>query len=156
MGTSLPDQSPLHVLRGVKVLLVDDNLKLLTLFTEALHEIGECQVMTATNGIEALDRYFEFQPDCLVIDVKMPGLDGYQLVRALRGDPETTGTPLILLTAMAQEKDVYTGVASGADQYLTKPTTPIELLHAIRRVMAITESERTAHLRAISDDASKP
>src|SRR5271165_5273071 len=87
---------------GLTILLIDDNPKLIKLFTEALREMCDYTLVTAENGIEGLEKFFEVRPDCVVIDVKMPGLDGYQLVRALRGDPDSAQTPLIIMTAMAQ------------------------------------------------------
>src|SRR5215472_3367227 len=90
---------------GYSVLIVDDNKELLQLLTDALEQLGRFKVVTALDGIEGLERYFEMRPDCMVIDIMMPGLDGFQLVKALRGDPESAKTPLIFLTALAQDRD---------------------------------------------------
>ncbi len=70
--------------RTPTILVVDDNPDLLHLISESLSMIGQYQVVRAVNGIEGLEKYYECQPDCVVIDVKMPGMDGYQLVRVLR------------------------------------------------------------------------
>ncbi len=142
---------------GLTILLIDDNPKLIKLFTEALREMCDYKLVTAENGIEGLEKYFEVRPDCVVIDVKMPGLDGYQLARVLRGDPESAQTPLIILTAMAQEKDIFQGLASGADQYLTKPTTPLELLAAVERSFNVTGSDRRQFWQTLAEQPpSKP
>jgi two-component system alkaline phosphatase synthesis response regulator PhoP len=124
------------------VLVVDDNPQVLDYISESLHELGGFRVVAATNGEEGLARYHEAHPQCVVIDVKMPGMNGYQLVRALRGDPESAATPLILLTALAQDKHRAAGMASGCDYYLVKPIKPLELVAAIRRAMALDEEER--------------
>src|ERR1051326_6436284 len=108
------------------VLIVDDNPLLLQFMQDALQELGDFNVVTATNGIDGLEQYYLIHPACVVIDVKMPGLNGYQLVRALRGDPETSQTPLILLTALAQDMEQLAGLAAGADQYLRKPVEPMQ------------------------------
>src|SRR5215475_9336046 len=99
------------------VLVVDDDPDLLQLLTDGLELLGNFTVVSATDGMQGLERFFEVRPDCMIIDVKMPGLDGYQLVRALRGDPESAATPLIILTAMAQDQNRMAGLVSGVDQY---------------------------------------
>jgi two-component system alkaline phosphatase synthesis response regulator PhoP len=124
------------------VLIVDDHQDLLRFFWESLTILSDLRVETAENGIDGLERCIELQPDCMVIDVKMPGLNGYELVRVLRGDPLTAGIPLVILTAMAQEKDQFIGLASGADQYLLKPITADALLAAIEKAILVGDSER--------------
>jgi DNA-binding response OmpR family regulator len=94
------------------------------------------------------------RPDCAVIDVKMPGLDGYQLVRALRGDPETAEMPLIILTALTQEHYRFAGLLAGADRYLTKPVTPSALVQAIDEVVHLSEAERAHRFRQVLDDGT--
>ena len=127
------------------VLIVDDDRRLLQLLTDGLELLGHFNVVRAENGIEGLEQFLEIRPDCVVIDVVMPGLNGYQLVKALRGDPATAATPLVLLTALAQEKNRFTGLASGADRYLVKPVTPRELVNTVRQAITISEAERTQH-----------
>jgi CheY-like chemotaxis protein len=134
------------------VLIVDDNPTLLDLISESLRMIGNYTVVTATNGVEGLERFYEVRPHCMVIDVKMPQLDGYQLVRILRGDPETAATPLVILTAMVQDKDRFQGLASGADQYLLKPTKPRELVEAIQRAIATSADARLEALRRLAEE----
>jgi two-component system, OmpR family, phosphate regulon response regulator PhoB len=121
---------------GRTVLVVDDNPDLLFLVAESLGKLGHFTVVTADNGSEGLERYYQTRPDCVIIDVKMPGLDGYQLVRALRGDPATRATPLIILSALIQERDRLAGLLSGADHYLMKPIAPAELIDVVSRVIA--------------------
>jgi CheY-like chemotaxis protein len=124
------------------VLVVDDNPQVLDFISESLHDLGGFRVVTATNGEEGLARFHEALPHCVVIDVKMPGMNGYQLVRALRGDPASAATPLILLTALAQDKHRAAGMASGCDYYLVKPIKPLELVAAIRQAIGLSEEER--------------
>ncbi|MFI5271984.1 MAG: response regulator [Ktedonobacterales bacterium] len=128
------------------VLIVDDNAELLEFITDTLHELGEYTVVTASDGVEALQRYYTTQPDCLVIDVKMPRLDGYQLVRALRGDATSAQTPLIMLSAMAQDRDQLAGMLAGADQYLLKPVDPLALVEAVERAIRVGADERAERL----------
>jgi CheY-like chemotaxis protein len=133
------------------VLIVDDNHDLLTLITESLTLLGDYHVVTADNGADGLARAVELRPDCIVIDVRMPGLDGYQMVRALRGDPETTGLPLVILTALTQDHHRFAGLLAGADRYLTKPIKPPELVAAIEETIRLSERERAERLRTLLD-----
>ena len=134
------------------VLIVDDNPLLLDFMQDALTELGNFTVATARNGVEGLERFYQVRPDCVVVDIKMPGLTGYQLVRALRGDPETTSTPLILLTALAQDMEQLAGLAAGADQYLRKPVEPLELVEAIYQAIQISDEDRHQRLRALVEE----
>ena len=137
------------------VLLVDDNLDILTSYAAWLRDEEGFHVLTAANGAEGLQIIAQQPPDCVVIDVMMPELNGYQLVRALRGDPVSTAIPLIILTALTQEKDRLAGIFSGVDQYLVKPVKPGALAEAIRAAMTITADEREARWRTLSE-ASEP
>lgn len=136
------------------VLVVDDSADLRALVAESLRKLGNFTVVTADDGVEGLQRYFEIHPDCVVIDVKMPGLDGYQLVRALRGDPASRATPLVILSAMIQQKDRLAGFISGVDEYLMKPVSPLQLVQTIREVIGRGETERQQRLQALLDDVA--
>lgn len=137
---------------GYTVLVVDDSADLRALVAESLRKLGNFTVVTAEDGAEGLRRYFEVHPDCVVIDVKMPGLDGYQLVRALRGDPASSATPLVILTAMIQDKDRLAGFLSGTDEYLMKPVSPLQLVQTIGEVIGRSEAERRQRLQAMLND----
>lgn len=134
------------------VLIVDDNRDLLDLITESLTMLGDYRVLTAENGAEGLERAYTARPDCMVIDIKMPDLDGYQLIRALRGDPATAAMPLVILSALVQEKDRFAGMLAGADRFLTKPTKPPELVAAIQEAIRLGQEERLRRVRALLDD----
>ena len=125
-----------------KVLVIDDNPTIVELVKYAVNLHGAYQVDVAYDGVQGLERIFAELPDCVIIDVKMPKMDGYQLVRCLRGDPRTADIPLIILSAMTREEDLLTGLLSGADEYLTKPFKPTALNAAIERVLRLTPAER--------------
>jgi DNA-binding response OmpR family regulator len=129
---------------------VDDNPLLLYLISEKLRESRNIKVLRATDGIQGLEMCLQTRPDCMIIDVLMPGLDGYQLVRALRGDPSTATIPLIMLTALAQDNARFTGLASGADQFLVKPTSIDELLHAIEFAIEQSEADRRRRIQDLA------
>jgi CheY-like chemotaxis protein len=131
------------------ILIVDDSPELIQLLTDVLEKLGRFTVVSAEDGIQGIERYFEVRPACMIIDIMMPGLDGYQLVKALRGDPDSARTPLIFLTALAQDRHRFAGFASGVDQYLVKPVTLHELVDAVHRAIAEGESERRQRLQAL-------
>ena len=138
------------------VLLVDDNQDLLLALSFALEELGGFRVVCASDGIEALERFYESRPDCVVIDVKMPGLTGYQLIRAFRGDSSSMETPLIMLTALAQEKDRFSGLAVGADVYLIKPVKPQILAATIHQVIKESPQERIRRYQELIEREKPP
>jgi len=125
-----------------KVLVIDDNPTIVELIKYAVNLHGAYQVVVAYDGVQGLERVYAEQPDCVIIDVKMPRMDGYQLVRCLRGDARTANTPLIILSAMTREEDQMTGLLSGVDEYLTKPFKPSALNAAIERVLHLTPADR--------------
>jgi two-component system alkaline phosphatase synthesis response regulator PhoP len=128
--------------RMKKVLVIDDNPTIVELVKYAVRLQGSYEVIVAYDGVQGLERIYKEQPDCVIIDVKMPRMDGYQLVRCLRGDPRTADIPLIILSAMTRDDDLLTGWLSGADEYLTKPFKPTALNEAIERVSKLTPDER--------------
>ncbi len=131
------------------ILVVDDNPDLLELLREGLSD--HFTILLARDGAEGLITAAEAHPDCAIIDIRMPGIDGLQLVRTLRGDPETRDMPLIILTAMPEEQGLLPGLLSGADRYVTKPVLPSELIPAIHDVIALSAPERARRLRALAE-----
>jgi CheY-like chemotaxis protein len=129
-----------------RVLLIDDEPALLAAITDGLELLGGYEVLTASDGASGLERFIEVQPDCVVVDVRMPGLNGYQFVRALRGDPETAQIPIIVLSALVQDHEQLAGVLTGADTYLTKPVKISRLVQAIDEAVALTAAERAARM----------
>lgn len=125
-----------------KVLVIDDNPTIVELIKYAVSLQSSYQVVVAYDGVQGLECIFAERPDCVIIDVKMPKMDGYQLVRCLRGDDTTADIPLIILSAMTREEDQLTGLLSGADEYLIKPFKPNALNAAIERVLQLTPAER--------------
>jgi DNA-binding response OmpR family regulator len=131
------------------VLVIDDDPTLLTAITRGLDLIGGFDVHTAKDGASGLDQFFFTRPDCVVVDVRMPGLSGYQFVRALRGDRETAETPIVILSALVQDHEQLAGMLTGADAYLTKPVKIVDLVDAIDRAVHLSEEERIAYTRQL-------
>jgi DNA-binding response OmpR family regulator len=108
------------------VLVADDDEDILELIRLRLDRCGY-ELVVAHTGAEALAVASSWHPDLALLDVNMPGMDGYAVIAELRGDPATSDIPVILLTARAQTADVSHGFALGADDYITKPFSPQEL-----------------------------
>jgi DNA-binding response OmpR family regulator len=124
------------------VLVVDDDPSLMVALTEGLELIGGYEVISATDGTMGLERFFDLAPDCIVVDVRMPGLNGYQFVRALRGDQATSQASVIMLSALVQDHEQLAGLLTGADAYLTKPVKIVDLVRTIDRVVQMSAEER--------------
>lgn len=136
-----------------KVLVIDDNPTIVELIKYAVNLRGEYSVVVAYDGVEGLERIYAENPDCVIIDVKMPRMDGYQLARSLRSDIRTANTPMIILSAMTREEDQAAGLLSGVDEYLTKPFKPSALNAAIERVLRLTATDRERRMNYLQIDA---
>jgi DNA-binding NarL/FixJ family response regulator len=121
-----------------RLLVVDDEAKLLRAVAVTLRAEGY-EVTTARGGAEALVSVSASVPDLIVSDIRMPGMDGYQLARALRSNPRTELIPVIFLTAKGERKDRLAGIRTGVDAYLVKPFDPEELLAVISNLLRRTE-----------------
>ena len=125
---------------ATKILLVDDDPTLISFLSEYLQN-NEFTVLTAANGVEALRLVYRERPDLVVLDVMMPGMDGWELTARLR---ELSDFPIILLTAKSSEADKLRGFRLGVDDYVTKPFSFAELSARIQAVLARTQSNAVA------------
>ena len=112
------------------ILVVDDDPVIQKLLAVNF-EMEGYHVVTASDGEEALDRVAAERPAVVVLDVMMPKVDGIEVLRRLKANPITANTPVLLLSAKAQAKDIDDGMAAGADFYLTKPFEPLDLLDRV-------------------------
>jgi len=115
------------------VLIVDDSPTDLHVMQKALEQ-GGFRTASAADGSEAIRKARELHPDLILMDIVMPGLNGFQATRELANDPETRAIPVIMVTSKAQESDRVWGLRQGASEYLTKPVRPEELLERIARL----------------------
>ena len=122
-----------------KVMVVDDDRLTLTIVEESLREAG-LEVETALGGEEALQKVGGFGPDLIVLDVVMPGIDGFEVARRLRKDSNTALIPIIMLTSKGGIGDKMAAFQAGADDYLTKPFDPVELELRIKAHLARTRA----------------
>ncbi len=118
-----------------KVLVIDDDPVILELL-RVNFEIENFEVVTAGDGREGLEKAKSEHPDVVLSDIMMPRLDGLQLVTLLRQDPRTRTLPIILLSAKAQNAEVQQGLDMGADDYVTKPFDPLELIDRVNAALA--------------------
>jgi two-component system alkaline phosphatase synthesis response regulator PhoP/two-component system response regulator VicR len=126
-----------------RILAVDDEKHILRLVQINLEKAGY-DVVTASNGREAVEAVREHNPDLVVMDVMMPEMDGIEALKILKSDDATSSIPVVMLTAKAQDADVFQGWQSGADLYLTKPFNPMELLTFVKRILdAQSETEKS-------------
>jgi twitching motility two-component system response regulator PilG len=117
-------------LQGIKVMVIDDS-KTIRRTAETLLKKAGCEVITATDGFEALSKITDQNPDVIFIDIMMPRLDGYQTCALIKNNHIYKNTPVILLTSKDGLFDRARGRIVGSDQYLTKPFTKDELLGAV-------------------------
>jgi len=130
-----------------KVLIVDDDVQTLRLVGLMLERQGY-KILAANNGTQALQMAHTEHPDVILLDVMMPDVDGYEVTRRLRKDPDTANIPVLMFTAKTQVDDKIVGYEAGADDYLAKPIHPAELTAHLRallhrsRVRAVPSKER--------------
>jgi DNA-binding response OmpR family regulator len=116
------------------ILVVDDDPVILQLL-QVNFEMEGFTVITAADGQQGVDRTRADRPDVVVSDVMMPRMSGIELVAELKGDPATSGIPILLLTAKAQQTDIGAGMDAGADDYVTKPFEPLDLVDRVNRLL---------------------
>jgi two-component system, OmpR family, alkaline phosphatase synthesis response regulator PhoP len=125
------------------ILLVDDEEDLLDLLQYALERAG-FTVLTAQDGVQGLRQAQMTRPDLIVLDIMMPRMDGIELCHRLREDAHLRLTPILMLTAKSEEADEIMGLEAGADDYLTKPTSPSLLVSRVRALLRRSERVETA------------
>jgi DNA-binding response OmpR family regulator len=118
-----------------KILIIDDDPDTIEFLTLILQRLGY-KVLEARDGMDALATAHSEKPDLIILDVMMPGLDGFEVARSLRRHPETALTPILMFTAKTQVEDKLAGYEAGVDIYLTKPVHPVELQANIKALLA--------------------
>jgi CheY-like chemotaxis protein len=120
-----------------KILIIEDNAQTRYMFLECLQEEG-FEAIGAVSGRLGIQIAKEYQPDLVICDIIMPGLDGYEVLEELRQNPMTVAIPLIFLTVKTDETDRSYSMSLGAKDYLTKPCTVKEFRNAIAQVLKLT------------------
>jgi DNA-binding response OmpR family regulator len=122
-----------------KLLIADDEEGVRSLVRMTL-DTGAYEIIEAPDGETALALAREHRPDLLLLDVMMPKLSGFEVCQALKEDPDTAGITIVMLTARAQETDRTHGEQTGADDYFTKPFSPVALLRKVDEVLGDGEA----------------
>jgi twitching motility two-component system response regulator PilG len=122
--------SDTNAFKGLKVMVIDDS-KTIRRTAETLLKKSGCEVVTATDGFEALSKILEHRPNIIFVDIMMPRLDGYQTCALIKNNKMFKDTPVIMLSSKDGLFDRARGRIVGSEQYLTKPFTKDELLGAI-------------------------
>jgi pilus assembly protein CpaE len=122
------------------ILIIDDNTDLLRMLQLILQERGNHEVVLSSDGADGLSRALTSPPDLAIIDVMMPGITGYDIVRRLREQPRTAELPILILTARGQMIDRQTALQAGADDHMAKPVTPKALLEKVDELLALRPS----------------
>src|ERR1700759_3539085 len=128
------------------LLIVEDSATQATELLLLLESEG-FEVSIAKDGLSGLERCKRIAYDAVLSDVVMPGIDGYELCRQLKGDPKTANLPVILLTALTDPLDIIRGLECGADNFITKPYEPAYLLDRVRRLL---ENKAMRHSRKVA------
>jgi DNA-binding response OmpR family regulator len=121
---------------GKVVLVVDDDATIRGLLQITLETEG-FDVLTAADGVEGLERARAEQPDLVILDIMMPGIDGLQVCHTLKSEAPTQDIPIVLLSAKAQSHDIELGMRVGANDYITKPPDLVGLVNTVRTLLGV-------------------
>ncbi|MCX6064833.1 MAG: response regulator [Chloroflexi bacterium] len=124
-----------------KILIIDDDVDTLRLVGLMLQKQGYL-IVAASSGPQGLELAFSEIPDLILLDIMMPGMDGYEVARRLRAEEKTVDIPILMFTAKSQLDDKVTGFEAGADDYITKPTHPTELQAHVKALLVRTSKSR--------------
>ena len=117
-----------------KILVIEDESDILEVITYNLEREGH-KVISCRNGEQGLSRIRTDNPDLVILDLMLPGMDGVEVCRQVKNDPVTRAIPVIMVTAKAEESDIVLGLGIGADDYITKPFSPKELVARVKVVL---------------------
>ena len=116
------------------ILIAEDSATAAVLLTKALAPLGH-KITIAKDGAEAEEKIQAGHPDLVILDIIMPGMNGFQLCRSIRSDPDLAGLPIIIVTAMDRDSDRYWGLKQGANEYFVKPVDPETLTETVNRYL---------------------
>jgi DNA-binding response OmpR family regulator len=118
-----------------KILIIEDDPAVSRLVEFTLRHAGY-EVVIASDGLEGIIKAYSEAPDLVILDVMLPGMDGFEICHCLKSKPSTTSLLVLMFSARAQEIDKNTGLKAGADDYLTKPAAPVEIVSRVAMLLA--------------------
>jgi CheY-like chemotaxis protein len=124
-------------LEALRTVLIADDESSIRLLVHATIESDDYTVVEAADGAQAWALTKELKPSLVLLDVQMPGQSGLEVLRSIKADPSLKATRVILLTSKAQERDIEVGLIAGADFYLTKPFSPLDLLTRVEEALQL-------------------
>lgn len=123
-----------------RILLADDDKFYLKIYSDLVKELGyDC--LTVENGLEALEKFRSYHPDLLIIDVMMPGMNGFEVTKRLKEDPLTMHTPVLIVTSLSDKESTVKGLEYGADELLSKPINESEFKVRVRNILKVKKYE---------------
>lgn len=132
-----------------RVLVVDDDLSLLSMLSDSLTLAGRYKIEVASDGYEGLIKVGSFHPHVLILDVRMPGLDGFQVCRRVKAEPGSRATRILVMTGHIQDDTETLAMDAGADAFLAKPAQLARLHAEVDRLIAIPSNGHHATVRAV-------
>ncbi|HTB64045.1 MAG TPA: response regulator [Opitutales bacterium] len=132
-----------------RILIIEDNETNLELMLFLLQEFGY-EPMTALDGEEGLTAIQQERPDLVLCDIQMPNLDGYELVKIVKADPELRSIPMVAVTALAMSGDKEKGLAAGFDSYINKPINPQSFVQEVQKMLGVAPSPVPEHIAAVA------
>ncbi len=129
-----------------KILIIEDDPAISRLVDYTLRHEGY-EIITASNGVEGINKAHKEAPDVIILDVMLPGMDGFEVCHRLRAEPDTASVLILMFSAKAQEIDKSTGIKVGADDYLPKPAAPAEIVRRVSILLAKKMNAGTAEER---------
>lgn len=134
-----------------KILIIDDELDVAEMLKRQLNRAGDYRTLIAHDGRSGIEWAREQLPSLVILDLMLPGMSGLEVCRILRSDPATAEIPIIMLTAKAEEVDRIVGLEFGADDYVTKPFSPRELVLRIGAILRRADAPQTAKTVTVGD-----
>jgi CheY-like chemotaxis protein len=122
--------------RRPTVLIVEDNEQNLELLKIYMEDVPEAEVITAGNGIEALEQIEEYAPDLVLLDIMMPRMSGFEVCQRIKSDPKTRDIIVVMVTALNETSDIERAAKCGTDDYLSKPIDRQAMVELVRSLLA--------------------
>ena len=142
--------------RSNKILIADDNVANVELLEAYLAGI-DCEIATASDGQETLDRVKQWGPDVILLDVMMPKFSGFEVCRKIKDDPKTSSIMVLMVTALNELGDIERAVASGTDDFLSKPVQKIELIKRVENMLRLKDvTDEVERLRLYIQQMESP